>query len=309
MILEDRFIRPLRPPVLEPIGVMQFESSRSDGLSGRATSLLTRKSVAQSEAEVSHFFEEYQDDSRGAASYLLRHPRRVLSVVANMARLPRLSVAVRPTADGKEILRAILDRHPLRRAFPHAAVLVLPREPGMYAFGPSKQTLRRKVRKAKALGITWRRIDDPAEREKLAQIAEDWERINPHEQYRNPHPMVSGLQVHPLWLAAFSADGRPLLLSVTPVDGRWALLRFFKSIEAGTEQSLARYYMTEVLVEHLVRANVRYLFDVTSPLRLPNGLRHFQRMIGYRIYRLRIDRSERRAEPARALQAQTYTRT
>ena len=149
------------------------------------------------------------------------------------------------------------------------------------------------MRKAEAAGITWRRIDDPAEREKLAHLAGDWERVNPNAHYRNPNPATTELLVHRLFLAAFAADGRPLVLSVTPADGAWALLLAYKSMEASAEQSLARYFLMPVLVEHLVRAGVRHLFDGTSPMRLPRGLRHYQRMVGFRTYRLKVDRAAR----------------
>jgi hypothetical protein len=244
---------------------------------------------------VSRFFHDLQERDTGLARHLLRRPGRLLRAAADLARLPRLTVSVGPTTDGRTIVRAVVDKHPLRRAFPHAAVLVLPEEEGRYALGHSKQTLRRKVRKAEQRGITWRRVDDRAEREELVKLADEWERLNPTAQYRNPNPDNSVLLAHPLWLAAHAADGRPLLLSVTPVDGEWALLRFFKTIGSGDDQSLARYYLTQVLVEHLVRAGVRYLFDVTSPLMLPNGLRHYQRMIGFRVFRLRVDRRARAA--------------
>ena len=131
-------------------------------------------------------------------------------------------------------------------------------------------------------------MDDDTERQELVRLADEWERNNPHDQYRNANPSNKELLAHPLWLAAYSSEGRPLLLSVTPVDGEWAQLRFFKTIGSGDEQSVARYYLVQILVEHLVQLGVRYLFDVTSPLRLPNGLRHYQRVIGFRIYRLQV---------------------
>jgi hypothetical protein len=49
--------------------------------------------------------------------------------------------------------------------------------------------------------------------------------------------------------------------------------------------------MTEVLVERLARLGVRHLVDGSNLFWLPNGLRHFQRMVGFRIVRLRIARS------------------
>lgn len=250
-----------------------------------------RKTAEQCEADVSQFVQEYRDRDCGVIWYLARRPVRALAAVADVARLPRLSMTVNPTVDGYEIVRALLDRRLARRLLAQASVLVLPDRPGQYALGHSRQTLRRKVRKAEARGITWRKVDDGAERRMLAQLAYQ---VNADEQGRLSDPKVGELLRHPLWLAAFSEDRRPLLLSVTPFDGEWALLRCFKPIGTGTDQSLARYYLVQVLVEHLVSAGVRYLFDDRSPLNLANGLRHYQRMIGCRIYRLKIARPTRR---------------
>jgi hypothetical protein len=96
-----------------------------------------------------------------------------------------------------------------------------------------------------------------------------------------------------LWPAAYSAEGRPLLLSVTPIDGDFALLRYFRAIGFGEEQSNARYLMTEVLAERLVAQGVRYLIDGAFVSELPDRLRHFQQMIGYHTARIYLTRSER----------------
>lgn len=248
-----------------------------------------RTSADEREAAVAQFFTDCNDTDMPAKWYVLRHPRRAGAVLVDLIRLPRLTATIGDSADGAAIRRAILKKHPLRRVIPHAAVLVLPDAVGDYVLGASKQTLRRKVRKAERAGITWSRVDDPATRQELVALTDVWERENPRAQYRNEVARNSKLLAHPLWLVAYAADGRPLVLSVTPVDGEWGLLRYFKSIGTGEEQSLARYYLMPVLVDHLVKMGVRYLFDVTSPLRLPNGLRHYQRMIGFRIFRIRAE--------------------
>ena len=46
--------------------------------------------------------------------------------------------------------------------------------------------------------------------------------------------------------------------------------------------------MSKVLVDHLVRRGVRYLADQGSPVGLPNGLRQFQRGLGFRSYQVRL---------------------
>lgn len=168
------------------------------------------------------------------------------------------------------------------------SVLTLPHETGQYSLGASKQTLRRKMRQAARLGVRWAEVTDPAERQRLAKLADEYVRTHPDVTYRNANPDTSDLPSYGLWLAAYSAEGHPLLLSVTPVDGEIALLRYFRTLGGGEAQSNARYLMTEVLVEHLVNRGVRYLVDGLFPAWLPNGLRHYQRMVGFRIVRIRF---------------------
>ena len=55
--------------------------------------------------------------------------------------------------------------------------------------------------------------------------------------------------------------------------------------------------MTQVLVETLSARGVRYLVEGTHPAELPNGLRHFQRMVGFRLHRV----VARRAAPRKAM--------
>jgi len=50
-------------------------------------------------------------------------------------------------------------------------------------------------------------------------------------------------------------------------------------------------------VEHLVRLGAWYLIDQASPLWLANGLRHYQRMLGFRLVRFRLKRVWRSRSP------------
>ena len=75
---------------------------------------------------------------------------------------------------------------------------------------------------------------------------------------------------------------------MTPVDSEWALLHYFRTLTNGQEASSVRYLMTQVLVEHLVGLGARYLADPTSSLWLTNGLRHYQRILGFRLVRFRL---------------------
>jgi hypothetical protein len=254
------------------------------------------------EVTVSRYFEEYVATGKPGYIYVIRRPFKSLRALVALFRLPCLHVVPSSASVDGAYLRALLSPRsaPLlspRSMLEHAAGfatagLSLPPEPGQYSLGASKQTLRRKVRRAQRLGIRWAEVSDPQERHELLNLAEEYERTHPDATYRNPNPDNTDLLGCRLWLAAYSAEGRPLLLSVTPVDGELAALGYFRTIGFGEEQSNARYLMTDVLVEHLVGCGVRFLLDGGSPA-IPNGSRHFQRMLGFRIVRVRIARSGR----------------
>jgi hypothetical protein len=242
------------------------------------------------EARVSRYFEDYAGQGKPWYIYVARHPIKSLRALFSLYRLPSLDVAApAATVEGAPI-RAQLSERPMvmHTVGLVRSVLSLPQEAGQYSLGASKQTLRRKVRQARRLGVRWAEVNDPQERQRLVKLAEEYVRTHPDVTYRNANPDTSDLFGYGLWLAAYSAEGHPLLLSVTPIDGEIGLLRYFRTLGGGEEQSKARYLMTEVLVEHLVNRGVRYLVDGLFPAWLPNGLRHYQRMVGFRIVRLRL---------------------
>lgn len=223
-----------------------------------------------------------------SAAFLARHPLASLRALTRMSRLPRLHADLPPTVDGEAIHRTVTRPGPFgtRVGRSGLAVLEVPAEPGQYSEGVSRQTLRRKVRAAERAGVTWRPVDDPAERRSLLALANTAEAAHADTQYRIEQPDNADLLAHDLWLAAFTADGTPLLLSVTPTEGTWAHLRYFRTLGSGPVYSDTRYLMTQVLVEELCARGVRYLVEGTHPAELPNGLRHFQRMVGYRLARI-----------------------
>ncbi|SDH06185.1 hypothetical protein [Pseudonocardia oroxyli] len=236
------------------------------------------------EDRVSAVFTDYVEAGEGPR-WFLRRPRLAAGLIHDLARLPRHTVRPGGGPSGRSLRAALPADRPLSRALGHRAVLDLPATVAEYVDGHSKQTLRRKVRKARAQGITWKPVTRPEERRKLLAEAEDWERSLPaaHREADN-----SDLERHDLWLVALAQDGRPLLLAVIPYDDGWAVLRYFRSIGAGPEQSNARYLMMQVVAEELIDRGVRHLVDAVAPHRLPNGLRHFQRMLGFRIVRVRV---------------------
>jgi hypothetical protein len=265
-------------------------------LGRRARSAGQRFHEATSESALSDFCGQFVAEAEtGAAPFVLRHPLRTLAACVATLRLP---VRQARLGDGPaaRIIRWTLARHVLPGVPVGATgigVLEVPERAEDYVVGSSKQTLRRKIRAAERAGITFRSVDDPDERRSFVELARQAEMVHSDETYRNAVPAVDDLMDYDLWLAAFSRDGRPLLLSVTPTDGEWALLRYFRTFGQGDEYSDSRYLMSRALVEALAARGVRYLLDTYRPLRLPNGLRHYQRMVGFRISRARVVRSKR----------------
>jgi hypothetical protein len=276
---------------------MAFLRSSFGGRSSRSAKL----TETDHQVRVSRYFADYVDCGKPGYFYVVRHPFKSLSALIALFWLPCLQVAPSSAGEGAAI-RALLSpratallspRSMLTRAMGFATAAVrLPVEPGEYSLGASKQTLRRKARRARMLGVRWAEVSDLQERLDLIKFAEECDWTHPSVTCRNPDPYIRSLLSYRLWLAAYSAEGRPLLLSVTPVEGELAALAYFRTLGSGKEQSNARYLMTEVLVEHLVERGVRYLLDGGS-LAIPNGIRHFQRMVGFRIYRIRIVRAGR----------------
>ncbi len=241
------------------------------------------------EAVVSEYFENYVANGKPGFGYILGRPGESIRAFTAFFQLPCLYVSCSAAdAEGAEIRSALSPSNWLSRVMGYpTAGLNLPCEAGQYSLGAARQTLRRKVRQAKRLGVRWAEVTDPAERRRLLAAADEQERCHPDETYRNLSPDNNCLLGFELWLAAYSADGHPLLLSVTPVEGEYALLKYFRTLGVGDEFSNARYLMTEVLVENLIARGVRFLVEGGS-LAIPNGLRHFQRMLGFHFMRTRI---------------------
>src|SRR6266568_1559402 len=204
------------------------------------------------ETRVSQYFKDYANNRKAVHLYIVLHLVKSLHVLIALCRLPSLCIAPPASLEGTVIHDSLLQHSVCWRITGLAtAVIFVPDEVGEYSLGASKQTLRRKVRHAKRLGIYWTEVNDPCERQLLLEYANELERAHPDAVYRNPSPSNNDLLTYKLWLVAYAADGRPLLLSVTPVDGETGLIRYFRTLGVGEEQSNARYLMTKVLVERL----------------------------------------------------------
>ena len=225
-----------------------------------------------------------------------RHPLIAARAARLLRDIPVASFTPSETVEGR-IIRARLDRSLgglTTRLHEAATVLRLPDTPGTYDQGRDRATQRRQARKAVRAGVTWRVVTDRAEMRRLLELARTAEQEHPDAEYRAEAPELEELLLVDLWLVA-ELEGRPVLLSVTPVEGEWAVLLYFRILESGEVSSHTRYLMTGVLAEQLIARGVRYLCDSRTPFRLNAGLRHFSRMVGFRNHRVRVLAPESRA--------------
>lgn len=249
-----------------------------------------------SEEAIAVFCDEVVND-HWPLQAVLRHPLRSISIWRAIAQLRGLSCTLEGHEQG--FFRVVLHRPapwPIRDLLALRSVLSIPGAQGSYEQGSGRQTLRRKMRVAERAGVVVEEVRDLEARRHLLDLTIEREKAHPNATYRNAEPELTHLLDVDLWLLARTSDGRPLLLAVTPVTHAWGLLSYFRTLEDGDVASAARYLTTAHLVEHLRRRGVRHLLDPASPFRLPSGLRHFQRMLGYRLARVRISRS--RSAPA-----------
>jgi hypothetical protein len=167
---------------------------------------------------------------------------------------------------------------------------VIPDPPTSHLEGRAAQTLRRKIRSAERLGVSCRLVEDVEERSTLLGLANVAEQNHHDPRYRVPSPDNHDLLRHNVWLQAVDAERRPLLLAVVPCDGEFGTLRYFRTLGASPAHTESRYLATYALMEELARRGVRYLLDTEAPGAQTNGLRHFQRMVGFRYFRIRLER-------------------
>ena len=248
------------------------------------------------EAWLSQFWQCAQRSRLKVPFFLALHPRLTARAVRNIIRLPYLEARLSDNPEGQIIstnLKRICILKMFRLAGSGTCVLSIPAAPHNYRLGSSKQTLRRKVRAAERAGVTCRIVEDEAEQAELVSKIDLAFATKPNPIYRERKSNHSHLIGSGLWTAAFAQSGEPLVVAVTPRDGAWALLRVFVSLGEAQQHSDARYLLTQAVVERLAMEGVRHLVDTRGPSELPNGLRHFQRMLGFRIARVKLRAVER----------------
>lgn len=244
-------------------------------------------------SELDAFFGALPATTREIALWALTHPVRVQEARSALGRLPQLEASPTGSPDGRALAAGLRRRSAAARLLTRGAtpVIEIPACAEGYTNGGRRRTLRKKRNEALRRGVTWRSIDDPGERDRLRVLANQVERTHPDARYRSMDPDNEDLLDLSRWWLAEDAAGIGLLLAVVAVDGDWALLRYFVTLQRHNTAALAaRFLMMQVIVEQLVRDGVRHLVTNMSPIRLTPGLRQFQRHVGFELRRVRTGR-------------------
>ena len=257
----------------------------------RGPSLAERTDPAGEQA-LAAYWAAYVDDGRRGARFILRNWRQSWTAFRAVRRLPTVEARPADTPGGRAVRRVLAARatYGVPARLLGTAVLEAPVDADDYLSGRRAQTLRRKLRSTERLGLTVRRIEDQAERRRLVEAASRAERTHTDPAYRVPTPSNDDLLDHDVWFTVDDPQGLPLLLAVAPYDGEFAVLRYFRTLGSSQAHSDARYLASSALVAELSSRGVRYLLDTATPAEQTNGLRHFQRMVGFRYARVRLPR-------------------
>jgi O-antigen/teichoic acid export membrane protein len=244
--------------------------------------------AVEADRALAEFWNSYVEAGREGIRYFLREPLRSFHVLRGIRKLPVVRAARPSGRPGGRAVREVIDlRGPygVPARWWGSAALAVPAEASEYVEGAHAQTLRRKMRAAQRHGISCRRVQAD-ERVSLLARANAVEQTHRDEQYRVLTPHNDDLLEHDLWLVAEDGAGEPLLLAVIPVDGEFATLRYFRTLGAGELYSLSRYLATHAVVVELSKRKVRWLLDTAPSGGQTNGVRHFQRMVGFSYVRM-----------------------
>jgi hypothetical protein len=261
------------------------------GRGTRQAAMPTPKSRA--DRTLADFWRSYVDSGRGVFGYVVRNPGDALRAFLAIQRLPFVYPADHSdTPGGREVGRVIHRKGPLglpARWWSFAA-LPVPDSPEDSLKRPEAKRLRYQLRCADEENITCRPVD-PDERAALLERANARERVHTNPAYRVDDPRNDDLLEHDLWFVAQDDTGEPLILAVAATDGEFAVLRYFRTLGDGENHSLSRYPVHVALVEALAAQRVRWLLDPEPPAAQKNGVRLFQRIVGFRHVRIRKPRS------------------
>ncbi|MCJ2056168.1 hypothetical protein MKL09_06360 [Methylobacterium sp. J-048] len=241
---------------------------------------------------VSHFWRKHKESKLRIRKFAIQNPTIALKAFFGHLFIPRLTAELGQTRIGltiKDVINRKILFGTVSLGFFGACVLHIPVNAADYSAGSSKQTLRRKVRAARKVGVTWRSVTDLVEQRALINTLHAY--VPAKTRIRLEGNDWGGLVGSKSWTVGYGPDGQPLIIAVTPHDGQWAIIDLFVTLGETQIHSDARYYLTQVVVEKLSASGVKYLLDTDSANNLPAGLWHFQRMIGFKVARVRVARS------------------
>lgn len=232
------------------------------------------------------YWRHYVDSGRGGALFVARNLGYSLRALRGIQKLPRIfPPQPSDSPGGRAVERVITQKGPLGLPARWWGFVGLPVQAASLDRPEAKQ-LRYSLRQAEAAGITCRPVD-AGERIRLVELARERERHHPDPTYRVDRPQTDDLLAYELWIVAEDEAGTPLVLAVAATDGEFAVLRYFRTLGSGENYSLSRYVAHQAIVEVLAAQGVRWLLDNTPPAAQTNGVRHFQRILGYRHLRIR----------------------
>jgi hypothetical protein len=163
------------------------------------------------------------------------------------------------------------------------AVLGLPDTYAEYLRGRPRQALRTNITRATALGVRCAVVDQPEELGRvIAHVARCREQEPASMMREHVEPgLTRRVSV------AYDADGSPVAISETVVDGAWAGLATLVTVPTEGDGQLLRYLLHAHTVGDLIEQGVRTVTVSGSMLLTAAGTRYFQRRTGYEPSRLR----------------------
>ena len=258
-------------------------------------SALTRRQTPQPHAgaALDAFFGALPPGRVRPLVWIARHPARLVGAARALRALPVLKASPTAGPDGQVLATGLARRSGVARLVVGGAtsVIRIPDRPDEYCAGQTRRTLRKQRNQAVREGVHWVRVDDPARRRELLELANEGERTHPDARYRTARPDNHDLLPLAGWWLALSAEEEPLLLVVAAIDGEWSMLRYFRVLHREHDASKARFLMMHVLVQELAALGVHVLATDMSPLRMPGGLRDFQHRVGFELVRVGTSRA------------------
>lgn len=216
---------------------------------------------------------------------LARRPREVVRLLRLLRGLPQIEIRLTESVSGRSLRAHFGSRRlgvPLRRV--GQAVLVMPPDLAAYLRGRSRQALRTNLTKARSAGFTCSEVVDDEERRQIANVIYAQRPDDPHNDWsQEPRLQHRGDR----WFVCWDSSPTPAALAVVAVDAEFAYLRLLLSADGPNLASSARYLLHTHVVEALIAERVGKL-AVGNSLRITPGLQHFQRLLGYQVYNLRL---------------------